>query len=99
MSSGGSVAENLGRRVATLGRARGRQMIHSLRELNRLLPTPAAAAAVGQDFENIRYKVGQSSFYLLSDGADSALGRLPRLLPPAARYGRKQFKGTDSHAF
>jgi hypothetical protein len=70
LSSSNSLAAGLGRRVVTLGRVRGRQVVQSLRDWGSQI-TPA-----GQDFENIRYKVGQSSFYLLSDGADPSVGCL-----------------------
>jgi hypothetical protein len=70
LSSRNSLSAGLGRRVVTLGRVRGRQVVQSLRDWGSQL-TPA-----GQDFENVRYKVGQSSFYLLSDGADPTVGYL-----------------------
>jgi hypothetical protein len=70
LSSSNSLSAGVGRRVVTLGRVRGRQVVQSLRDWGSQL-TPA-----GQDFENIRYKVGQSSFYLLSDGADPTVGCL-----------------------
>jgi hypothetical protein len=70
LSSSNSLSAGLGRRVVTLGRVRGRQVVQSLRDWGSQL-TPA-----DQDFENIRYKVGQSSFYLLSDGADPTVGCL-----------------------
>jgi hypothetical protein len=84
LGSGSSASGSLGRRVATLGRLRGRQMVQSLKEWVPSLP----ASSIGQqaDFENIRYKVGQSSFYLLSDGAETrAIGRLAHPQLPSYR--------------
>jgi hypothetical protein len=59
-------------------------MVQSLKEWVPSLP----ASSIGQqaDFENIRYKVGQSSFYLLSDGAETrAIGRLAHPQLPSYR--------------
>ena len=69
LSSGSSASGSLGRRVATLGRLRGRQVAQSLKDW-----APHVLPASQPDFENIRYKVGQSSFYLLSDGGEPTSG-------------------------
>ena len=61
----GSSKPAAGLKFATLGRESGRLLSQTLAAL-----TPPSSA----DFENIRYKVGQSSFYLISDAVVNRAG-------------------------